>query len=136
MFPPTGTKDTVIFYAGMTLMYCGLEIIEWSDFKTSFTTIETRVVSNSDPLGKYLSVSRVVAKNTKDVPSTELLPNNSSLRNTSYNKPVSMKANKRYVGADSTVSSTTAREIKNLYDSDLVRSHGVKLQWMRDRMIA
>ena len=37
---------------------------------------------------------------------------------------------------------TTARDtirveqIKNLYDSEMIRSHGVKLQWVRNRMTA
>ena len=114
-------------------MYCGLE---WSDFKTSIGTSETRVILNSDPLAKSLSISRVVDKNNRDVPSAESSLQNSSIRNNTSYKSVSMKANKRFVVGADTNASTTAREIKNLYDSDLVRSHGVKLQWMRDRMIA
>ena len=37
-----------------------------------------------------------------------------------------------------TTSSDTIRveHIKNLYDSEMIRSHGVKLQWVRNRMTA
>ena len=125
------------------MMYCGVKLTEWSDFKTSFGTIESRVFLNSYPLAKSLSISKLVAGNTRDEPHRELLfHSNSSVRDVSH-KDVSAKARKRFVSNKTTAATDTrpitgpgAAEIKKLYDSDLVLSHGVKLQWIRHRMMA
>ena len=123
------------------MMYCGVKLTEWSDFKTSFGTIESRVYLNSYPLAKSLSISKLVA--ARDEPHRELLlHSNSSVRDITH-KNASMKTSKRFGSIKTTAATDTrptndpgAAEIKKLYDSDLVLSHGVKLQWIRHRMMA
>ena len=128
----------------MTVMYCGVKLTEWSDVKTSFGTIESRVYLNSYPLAKSLSIGKLVARNTKDEPHRELLlhSNSSAVRDISH-KNVSMETSKRFGSIKTTAATDTrptngpgAAEIKKLYDSDLILSHGVKLQWIRHRMMA
>ena len=97
-----------------------------SDVK-SVTSIE---ILNSYSLVNYPPVSRVV---TSNMSSTKLPLSNSSVHDTKY-QWVSRRANTQSVVSSDNIDPVRVA-IKDLYDSDLVLSHGIKLKWIRNRMM-
>ena len=82
----------------------------------------------------YSPVSVVhVTRNSSNMTTTKLPLNNSSVHNIEH-QSVSRRANTQVISSDTIDPVRVA--IKNLYDSDLVLSHGVKLKWIRNRMMA
>lgn len=130
--------------AGFMLIYCELGLLVQSIDSRELSDIYVRSVRQSDVksvtsreiLSSYSSsvnyppVSGVV---TSNMPSTKLPPlNNSSVHDTKC-QWVSTRANTQVVSSDTIDPVRVA--IKDLYDSDLVLSHGIKLKWIRNRMM-
>ena len=128
---------------GLMLVYCELGLLVQSIDSRELSDIYVRSVRQSDVksvtsreiLNSYSSsvnyppVSGVV---TSNMPSTKLPLNNSSVRDTKY-QWVSARANTQVVSSDTIDPVRVA--IKDLYNSDLVLSHGIKLKWIRNRMM-
>ena len=76
-------------------------------------------------------VSRVV---TSNMSSTKLPLSNSSVHDTKY-QWVSRRVNTQPVVSSDNIDPVRVA-IKDLYDSDLVLSHGIKLKWIRNWMLA
>ena len=142
------TLISLIHYAGLTLICCGqLSLLVWVD--SSHTSRETfskliyieilnkqlQLPVNSPPAYSHLG---------SNMPSTELLKNLPE-----YQYTMSSDASRKVVSETSTstnspdavteeeIEPVRVEEIKNLYDSDVILSHGVKkTKWIRNRMMA
>ena len=125
------------------LVYCELGLIaqsldsrELSDIyvrsarRSDVKSVTSREILNSYSLVNYPPVSRVV---TSNMSSTKLPLNNSSVDDTKY-QWVSRRANTQPVVSSDNIDPVRVA-IKDLYDSDLVLSHGIKLKWIRNRMM-
>ena len=125
------------------LVYCELGLIaqsldsrELSDIyvrsarRSDVKSVTSREVLNSYSLVNYPPVSRVV---TSNMSSTKLPLSNSSVDDTKY-QLVSRRANTQSVVSSDNIDPVRVA-IKDLYDSDLVLSHGIKLKWIRNRMM-
>jgi len=91
------------------------------------------------------SVSRSVVTSSITMLSTNLLVKNLSVSRS--DKPVSRIANKQVTSSEmnmvtnTMISATTTdpvkvEEIKNLYNSEMILGQGIKLRWIRNRMMA
>ena len=125
------------------LVYCELGLIvqsldsrELSDIyvrsarRSDVKSVTSREILNSYSLVNYPPVSRVV---TSNMSSTKLPLSNSSVDDTKY-QLVSRRANTQSVVSSDNIDPVRVA-IKDLYDSDLVLSHGIKLKWIRNRMM-
>ena len=125
------------------LVYCELGLIaqsldsrELSDIyvrnarRSDVKSVTSREILNSYSLVNYPPVSRVV---TSSMSSTKLPLSNSSVDDTKY-QLVSRRANTQSVVSSDNIDPVRV-VIKDLYDSDLVLSHGIKLKWIRNRMM-
>lgn len=130
------------------MVCCGVSLIVRSD-PNDFAN---REYLNNYLMVNYSAISRdVVTRNisSTSVTSIKLLVKNLSVHVS--DKPMSRERSSSEVVSsdvtmksddDNTVMPTSSsgpvrvEEIKNLYDTDLVLSHGIKLQWIRNRMMA
>ena len=128
------------------LVYCELGLIAQSIDSRELSDIYVRSARGSDiklvtigeildsySLVSYSPVSEVhVTRNSSSMITTRLPLNNSSVHNIEH-QSVSRRANTQVMSSD-TVDPVRV-VIKDLYDSDLVLGHGVKLKWIRNRMM-
>lgn len=136
------------------MLCCGLILIAQIDstFKNreeylNFDLNRHLIMHKTQIVNTLSSVSRNTVTSSISVLSTNLLLKNLSL-NTS-DDPVSKKSNKQVASSEmnmvtdtntmiitTTTDSVRVEEIKNLYDSDMILGQGVKLQWIRNRMMS
>ena len=130
------------------LVYCELGLIAQSIDSRELSDIYVRSARESDiksvTIGQILNsyslvnyyspVSEVhVTRNSSSMTTTRLPLNNSSVHNIEH-QSVSRRADSQVISSDTIDPVRVA--IKDLYDSDLVLGHGVKLKWIRNRMMA
>ena len=126
----------MLVYCELGLIAQGLDSREFSDIyvrsarRSDVKSVTSREILNSYSLVNYPPVSRVV---TSSMSSTKLPLSNSSVDDTKY-QLVSRRANTQSVVSSDNIDPVRV-VIKDLYDSDLVLSHGIKLKWIRNRMM-
>ena len=119
----------------MSLICCGqLSLLVWIDSKpkpvTSRELLDKHLIvpANGDPL-ETLPVNatyKSVSETTTAVESTRTDSTDTKVTSTTT----------ATTAAAATTDPVRVLEIKNLYDSDLILGHGVKLKWIRNRMMA
>ena len=120
----------------MSLICCGqLSLLVWIDSKpvTSRELLDNHLIvpANGDPL-KTLPVHvtyKSVSEKATSVESTRTDSTDTKVTSTTT-------ATTTATTAAATTGPVRVEEIKNLYDSDLILGHGVKLKWIRNRMMA
>ena len=120
-------------YAGVSLICCGqLSLLVWIDSKpvTRRELLDNRLTMpvNGDPL-KNLPI-HTTHKSMNEKANPQIVE---STRTDSTDTKISSTTTATPTAAADPV---TVEEIKSLYDSELVLGHGVKLKWIRNRMMA
>ena len=133
-------REHTYCYAGVSLICCGqlsLLVTVWIDSKpvTSRELLDNHLMvpaNNGDPLKTlpvHATYKLVSEKATSAIESTRTDSTDTKVTSTTT-------ATTTATTAAATTGPVRVEEIKNLYDSDLILGHGVKLKWIRNRMMA
>ena len=122
--------NSVTVIAGVSLICCGqFSLLVWIDSAKS--------VTSRKPLDDYLIVpaNEDPLKNSSVHTTYKLL---SAKASTPVSSDISTMADSSntVMACTGTAATSDPVRVKNLYDSDLILSHGVKLKWIRNRMMA
>ena len=125
-------------YAGVSLFCCGqLSLLVWSDSEstTSRELLDNHLVVPANG-GSLINLPiHTTYKSTSAKASTQVVSSNISTMTVRVTDSTSTKITSTAAAA-TTGPVMRVKEIKELYDSDLILSHGVKLKWIRNRMMA